>query len=73
LSRKAKRTVGTEQAVRSGARAPHAAGRAGSGPQPPESEDIATRVRRECAEQGLSEKVGDPAIIANVVTIAFDD
>jgi hypothetical protein len=33
---------------------------------------IRTRVRRECAEQGIPEKVEDPAIIANVVTLAFE-
>lgn len=33
---------------------------------------IRARVRRECAEQGVPEKVEDPAIIANVVTLAFE-
>jgi len=33
---------------------------------------ISARVRRECAEQGVPEKVEDPAIIANVVTLAFE-
>lgn len=27
---------------------------------------------KECAEQGIPEKVEDPAIIANVVTLAFE-
>ena len=34
--------------------------------------DVAARVRRERAEQGMPEKVEDPAIIANVVTLAFE-
>jgi hypothetical protein len=33
---------------------------------------ISARVRRECAEQGIPEKVEDPVIIANVVTLAFE-
>jgi hypothetical protein len=33
---------------------------------------IRARVRRECVEQGIPEKVEDPAIIANVVTLAFE-
>lgn len=33
---------------------------------------IRARVRKECAEQGVPEKVEDPAIIANVVTLAFE-
>jgi hypothetical protein len=35
-------------------------------------DDVGARVRRECAEQGIPEKVEDPAIIANVVTLAFE-
>jgi hypothetical protein len=33
---------------------------------------VRARVRKECAEQGVPEKVEDPAIIANVVTLAFE-
>ncbi|HEV8648996.1 MAG TPA: hypothetical protein VG276_06215 [Actinomycetes bacterium] len=32
---------------------------------------LAERVRAECAEQGIPEKVEDPAILANVWTLAF--
>jgi hypothetical protein len=35
-------------------------------------DSIRARVLRECAEQGVPEKVEDPAIIANVVTLAFE-
>lgn len=33
---------------------------------------IRARVQRECTEQGVPEKVEDPVIIANVVTLAFE-
>jgi hypothetical protein len=32
---------------------------------------LAERVRAECAEQGLPEKVEDPAVIAAVATLAY--
>ena len=35
-------------------------------------DDIGARVRRECAEQGLPEKVEDPVMLAKVVTLAFE-
>ena len=37
-----------------------------------ETNGIAERVRRECAEQGIPEKVEDGVILAKIVTLAFD-
>jgi hypothetical protein len=39
---------------------------------PADPDGIAVRVQRYCADQGIPEKVEDPAIIANVVTLAFE-
>jgi hypothetical protein len=36
------------------------------------AEEIAARVRRECAAQGVPEKIEDPAVLTNIVTLAFD-
>jgi hypothetical protein len=36
-----------------------------------EADDVAARVQRECAEQGIPEKVEDPVIIARVVVLAW--
>ncbi len=41
-------------------------------PALPDEGDIALRVRRERAEQGLPEKVEDPVILAKVATLAFE-
>jgi hypothetical protein len=47
-------------------------GRRGQAPLRADTDGIGKRVRQECAEQGIPEKVEDPVLIANVVTLAFE-
>ena len=44
----------------------------GQAPLQADPDGIGVRVREECAAQGIPEKVEDPVIIANVVTLAFE-
>jgi hypothetical protein len=38
----------------------------------PEADGIAARVRRECAAQGIPEKVEDQVILCRIVTLAYE-
>jgi hypothetical protein len=50
-----------------GAKAGDAARRAGMLPEP--EDDVAARVERECAEQGIPVAIDDPVTIAKIITL----
>jgi hypothetical protein len=37
----------------------------------PDLSEVAARVRRECAAQGIPETVEDPAVLSRIVTLAY--